>query len=670
LVLGAIERYSLPNGLQVIVVARAGVPVADVTLAVKTAAPDPLDKAGLTDFTAQMLRKGTQKRSADQIAEAIDFVGGMLDASADEDGTVLSCHARAKDAALCFDLVGDLAQRPTFPEKEMGEVRDQLNAAVEGAKDNPQALAAEHAANLFYGDDDPRGRPLSKRSIAAIDRAALVAFHKAWFAPNNAVLAISGDVDAKAVRGLVDRAFAAWKKHEVPASPARALKAPQGMAVRIVDKPDATQSSIVIAGPGIAHKSSDFYAVRLMNFALGGGGFSSRLMKVVRSDGGKTYGASSRYVVSRDPGPFYANTFTRTSETAQTLKLVLGEIERMRGHGPTAEELKAGKGQLIGGYGLKLETGQDLAHALVAAELVGLDRDYVEKYPERLAAVTLKDAAHAAASYLTPTALVVVGRAAEVKPMLAQAGLASPEVVAYTDPVSAAERKAAKLAKGGKPVTPAEAAAGKKLLGLALVAKGGAQLAKIKDLVLSGKGTMTLQGQTLPVTLQEFLVPGQSSREELSLGPMKMVQVFSDGRGFLKQGEQVKDMPAEMAAALKKSLWRDPNFILLHAGQPGAQVRGLKQVVEKGATYDAFEVISPEGESTRVLLDRKTHLIARLVYHENEKESADELADYKPEGGVAFPRRAVRTGGDGTKLEITYEKIELNPGLKPALFAK
>jgi hypothetical protein len=181
---------------------------------------------------------------------------------------------------------------------------------------------------------------------------------------------------------------------------------------------------------------------------------------------------------------------------------------------------------------------------------------------------------------------------------------------------------------------------------------------------------MTMQGQTLSVTLSEFVVPGRASREELSVGPVKMVQVFADGKGFMKQGDVVRDLPPEMTSAMQKGLWRDPNFILLHAGQPGASVRGLKPLSEKGVRYDVLEVTSPDGELTRILLDAKTHLIARLMYREDEKDSADELADYKPEGGVAFARKTTRTGAGGARLEISYDKIELNPGLEPKIFAK
>jgi len=255
---GAIVRFALPNGLRVLVVPRKSVPAIDVTLAVRVGdGANPLDKSGLAAFTAGMLRKGTAKRSSDQIAEAIDFVGGDLDTSTEEDATVIGCRARSKDLGLCLDLVSDVSQHPAFPEGEMSEIRDQLNADVEGSQDNPQALAARHAANLFFGDETPRGRPTSKRSIAAIDRAALVEFHKSWYAPNNAIMAISGDVDPRAIRAQVTRWFGAWKKQVVPKQPERPLPAPGKLSLRLVDKPDATQSTLVLVGPSNSGRTSN-----------------------------------------------------------------------------------------------------------------------------------------------------------------------------------------------------------------------------------------------------------------------------------------------------------------------------------------------------------------------------------------------------------------------------
>jgi zinc protease len=671
--LGQVERFTLPNGLSVLVVPRNNVPSIEYFLAVKAGGDnDPLAQVGVSQFTASMLRKGTAKRSADQIADAIDSIGGDLDASAGDDSTTIGCHARSKDATVCLDLLADVIEHPSFPEAEMTDVRNQLNAVVDQERDNPRALSAVHAANLYFGDDDIRGRPMSKRSIAAIDRKALIAFHKTWYAPNNALLAVSGDVDPKQLKAQLTKAFADWKKRPVPARVARKLpEARTKLAVRLVDKPDATQAQIILMGPGLAHAAPDYYANGLMNYTLGGGVFSSRLMKTVRSEGGKTYGVSSQFASGIDPGHFSVRTFTRTSETAATLQLVLDEIAKMRAGGPTQGELDAAKGHVIGGYGLHLETPSDVASALVGAELDGLDPKYVEEYPKRAEAVTVADAAKAAAAHLAPDTLVILGKADEIKPQLEKAGYPVEEVISYTDPVSAAERKADADDKAhAKAPSAKELAAGKKLLGLALNAKGSAALGKAKQITFHGKGTLTMQGQSLPVAIDQIVVPGHGLREEMEMGPMKIVKVLADGKGFMKQGDQVADMPPPIVEQAKKGLWRNADLILKNASDPGAVVRGLGSVTDGGATFDGLEVVAPDGEITRLLLDPKTHLIARLSYQHDQDRAEQEYTNYQPAAGVAIARSVKVAVGDKMKLELAYEKVEVAAAVSPSVFAR
>ena len=672
--LGAVSRAMLPSGMLLITVPRRQIPSVEVTMAIRVPeTAEAIDKTGVAAFTAAMLRKGTARRSADQISDAIDFVGGSLGAQAAGGGVYISCHARARELQLCLDLIGDVAMNANFPESEMAEARDELLSTVNGVKDNPMALAGWHAANVFYGDDDPRGRPMSKRSIEAIDRKALIEFRDKWFAPNNSLLAVSGDVDDKAVRAMINKSFAGWKKRTVPPvtdPPARPMATPvKALPVRLVDKPDATQSVLMVLGPGIRHADPSFYAVRLMNYGLGGGGFSSRLMKVVRSEGGKTYGVRSSFDAGREAGPFEASTFTRNAETAPTLKIVLEQIAKMRDGGPTEEELRAAKSNLIGGYGLRLETGSDLAEELIGSEIDGLDTKYVMEYPARLEAVTLKDAAQAAAHHLDPRALVVLGKASEVGPMLKKAGYSKIEVVSYLDPVSGAERKQA-LAQHATSaeVLPAQAMEGRRLLDLALQARGGqAALAKVQSLALTGKGTLSMQGQQVPVTVETRELRGKAMREDIDMGGMQISQVFADGKGYLKQGDKRMDMPPEMALEMQKAAFRDPNFIVLNALQPNAKLRGLLPVSDGGVSYDQLEVIAPDGDMFHLLLDPKTHQVVKMQYAAEGKQVHDELGDYRVVDGISWPFKFKHESGP-QKVEIAYDKIVVNPKLAPDTF--
>jgi zinc protease len=663
-----VTRFTLPNGLEVLVVSRHQVPAIDLLLAVKAGAVDePADKVGLSQFVASMLRKGTQKRTADQISDALDFVGASFDAEAGDLHSTLHCRARSRDLALCLDMTADVLEHATFPQSEMKEVHDQLLAGVEAIKDSPEELASQFGQNFYYGDEDPRGRAASKRSLAAIDRKSLVEFHKAWYAPNHAVLAVAGDVDPKTIKAQLTKAFAGWKKHPVPKQPELKLAVPAGLHVRLVDKPDATQAAIALLGPGIAHTAPDYYAVRLMSWALGSGVFSSRLMKVIRSEGGKTYSAHLGFGVGHFAEPWTASTFTRVAETASTVKLLIDTIEKMKTGGPTADELTDGKGNIVGGYGLRLETPTELAAVLLSSKLDGMDDKAVEEFPQRINAVTLANAAASAAAHLSATALTICGPAAQVKPQLEKAGFKVDEVLRYDEPISAMDRKlaAAELQKAGI-IAPAEAEAGQKLVAAALAAKGG-DLAKVTAIQMSGKGTMSMQGQQMQIAVEEFQVPGKAARQEISIGPMKMVQLLADGKAWMKQGDKVMELPADAAKGLQRGLLRDPNFIWLYVQKGLLKARGLAPVGDGAAKLDAVELIHPDGDKTEVLLDPKTHLIARFEFSEDGKTEKQSFSDYRAVNGIMIPHK-VSQSGEGGELQVTYDKVTLNPTLPASTF--
>ena len=563
---------------------------------------------------------------------------------------------------------------PAFPEGELGEIRDQLIAGVEQSRDNPGQLAQVHAANLYFGDDDGRGRPDSKRSIQAIDRATLVAFHSAWYHPNNSVLTISGDFEPKALRAALTKWFGGWKRGEAPKLLARGLPARGPMKIRLVDKPDATQAQIVVVGPGIKHADADLCATRLMNYTLGAGAFSSRLMKVVRSENAKTYGARSKFDTHREPGAFTATTFTREAEAASTIKLVLGEIERMQASGPSAAELVAAKSNMIGGYGLRFETGSDLARSLVIGELDGLPPDHVLKYPACLDAVTLPAVVQAARDHLAPQALVVLGNAKVLAPMLTAAKLAPTETIGYMEPISLAERKAiaeakAKEQKAAASATPAEVTEGKLLLELALKAKGAESIAKIADLHLNAVGSLTAEGQNMRIGFEGFYAPSRGQREDISMQGQVMSQVLDGAKAFAKVAMTAKDLPADQAAGMKRELWRNGNLVVLNAVAPMAKLRALPQVTVGKQKLDALQVVSPDGDTMRLLFDPQSHQLLRVIWTEDGKEEHQELSDYKAEGGISIARHIVMEG-EGHRVELTIDKVQINKGLPKETFAR
>jgi zinc protease len=446
LALPKIERWTMKNGLEVVVVPRKELPVVSFGVAIKAGAYDE-DKAtniGVSDFTAAMLRKGTEgrkKRSADEISRAIDSVGGSLDAQAGLESSSASCTVLAKDTGLCLELLSDILLHPTFPEIEMDEVREQMLAAIAARFDSPGELAEAHFDNQLYGEKNPHGWVLEAEDVPRLTRDKIVAFWKAFYRPNNALLAVAGDVDPARLRGELEKAFGKWPKADVPARPAFKMAALKSTRVLIVDKPDLTQTTILLGHRGLRHADPMWFPATLMNYVLGGSDFSSRLMTDVRSKRGLTYGISSSFGASLYDGAFLVSASTKNENVWQALVATVNQIRKMRNEGPTAEELAKGKGYYAGSYPFELQAAAGVANAIVGAELHGLGLDYVQKFALRMGAVDEAQAKEAAGTLLDPdnVLVVVVGRGDSIEPQIAPTGLRY-ERINFKDPISRATR--------------------------------------------------------------------------------------------------------------------------------------------------------------------------------------------------------------------------------------
>jgi hypothetical protein len=181
-------------------------------------------------------------------------------------------------------------------------------------------------------------------------------------------------------------------------------------------------------------------------------------------------------------------------------------------------------------------------------------------------------------------------------------------------------------------------------------------------------GTWSAQGQTSNANVQIRLIRGQAIRQDMDLGGQPIALVFADGKGVIHSGVRVMLMPPDAAAEMRKSLFRDEKFIVYNAAtDPNARVRGLKPEAAGGVTYDIVEVISPENDITRLWLDQKTHLVARMTYTEDGKPVTDELGDYRVVEGIKFPF-ATKHEAEIQKVEVSYKSIDVNPKLSPDLF--
>jgi zinc protease len=416
-------RFVTDNGMTVLVLEQHALPIVQLHALVKVgSAQDPADKAGLANLVLSLLDEGTTSRTAEQIAEQIEFVGGALAAKAGEDFTTVSVRVLTKDRKLGFTLLSDVLQHPVFPEKEFKRVRSQILGEILSEKDQPDLVAAK-AFNQLVFDGHPYSWPVNgtERSLLTIKRADVQQFYAREYLPNQTILAIVGDVTIDEARTLVAKHFGVWKRGNAPPRPAATSPPIDKPAVKLIDK-DLTQATIMLGHLGISRTNPDFYAVQVMNYILGAGGFSSRLMDSIRDNQGLAYGVASLFDANLMPGAFLVNLQTRNETANKAIRAVLAELKGMVEKPATDEELADAKAYLIGSFPLRLDTTAKLADVLSQVEFFGLGLDYFTQYPGLIAKVTKEDVLRVAKQYLHPDqyALVVVATLAQAKINLEQ----------------------------------------------------------------------------------------------------------------------------------------------------------------------------------------------------------------------------------------------------------
>lgn len=405
-------RFVEPNGLTVLVLEQHALPILQLHALVKVgSAQDQPEKAGLANLVSSLLDEGTTTRSATQIAGQIDFVGGSLATRAGEDFTTASAKVLAKDTDLGFDLLADILLRPAFAEPEVERIRNLILGEIQSQKDEPGMVAGK-AFNQLVFEGHPYRWPVNgtEETIVGISREDIRHFHAAEYLPNQTILAIVGDITVEETRRLVAKHFGAWKRGTPPPRPGSRASPIEKPVTKFIEK-DLTQATIMVGHLGISRMNPDFYAVSVMNYILGAGGFSSRLMESIRDKQGLAYGVMSTFEANLMPGAFAVSLQTRNETANQALASVLSELKGIREAPVSDQELAEAKAYLIGSFPLRLDTTQKLAQVLSLVEFFGLGLDYFTQYPRWIERVTKDDVFRVAQQYLHPDryALVLVG---------------------------------------------------------------------------------------------------------------------------------------------------------------------------------------------------------------------------------------------------------------------
>jgi len=412
------RRTTLSNGLTLIVSERPRLPTIHLQVLVRAGSVlDLPHQSGLANLVAELLPQGSTQRDAVQISREIETVGGSLSSSAEADYSALSLSILRKDLPLGLSILSDILLNPGFTPREMERKVSELKARFKRMEEDPRQVARWTFAKKLFGSHPyappPEGSP---DTLSTLTREDILQFFQSAYRANNACLVMVGQITLEEGERMIEEYFKAWQPGPVPSvEPAQ----PPALAKPVIEKIDRpiTQANIIWGHLGIARDNPDYYALQVMNYILGGGGFVSRLVDTIRDNLGLTYGIVSFFDARKYPGAFSIALETKNKNANQALEEIQKELKTFLEKGVSATELAEAKAYLTGSFPLRMDTNAKLVRLLSAMELYGLGMDFPEKYSQRINQVTAEEVLRMARTYLHPDKflLVVVGDQKEIK---------------------------------------------------------------------------------------------------------------------------------------------------------------------------------------------------------------------------------------------------------------
>ncbi len=674
---------TLPNGLRVFVVSDHREPAVAARLVILSAGSiqDPAGMPGVASMTASLLTQGTAKRSAKEIAESIDFVGGTLEAKAGRDATTVTLDVVKKDLSVGMDLLSDVVLHPSFRGEELDRQRQQLLSDLEVQYSDPNYLATLAFARTLYGSS-PYGMPEQGTPVTVkkLQREDFVKFHDANYAPNQAVLGFAGDITPEDAFAIAEKYFGGWPRVDVASATPPAPSNLTANHVWLIDKPDAVQTQIRIGRIAIRRADADFLPLDVTNHIFGGS-YNSRLNTEVRIKKGLTYGASSSFTPHRYTGSLAVETYTRTEATVDATKLVMDLLTGMSQGRISQKELDFARDYLAGVYPIETETAEQVADRVLTVAAFDLPADFNQTYPEKIRATSLEQVQATARKYFTTNGLdiVLVGNAGAFRDALKkeftgaefteipfnQVNVLSPTLRASQQSTSAAPAPAA---------TPESLEQGKQILLAAVQAAGGDALQSVATLGFSENGTLhNPRGDRQLAVTWKVAYPDRSYGE-VTLGPTTIDQVCDGKSSWLKFPDGIRDT-TDMIGEFKRGITLFGGgwglYQQVFAGKITGQAIGEEEIGGKKTLGVA--VSGPFG-AVKLYFDSTTHLLAAARYQSasdhGPSDNEQHWSDYRTVEGRQFAY-ATDTVRDGVQLfDSTIQSVQINPKVDDGLFVK
>jgi zinc protease len=413
-----IKRMTLSNGAVLLVSPSHQLPMVTISIAFDAGSRrDPQGKAGLAALAADSLTQGTKDLSEKQFNEKVDFMGSSIGISADRDYSVAGMTSLSKYLNDTFTLMAAALANPGLRDSDIQRRQAETVAAIKAEEEQPGYVAAVTFDKMIFGGS-PYGHPTAgtAESVAKLTPDDVRSFYHDHYKLGSAIIAVTGDVDTDTIKGLIEKDLSGIAGTVPAQTEPPAPVVASGLHPNLIDR-NVAQATILLGSGGIARSNPDFYKIKVMDYILGAGGFSSRLVKVVRSKAGLAYSVTSAFETGKFPGAFIVSVQTKNKTANEAISLILQQLREIQEKPVSDDELEGAKKFLIGSFPLTIDRQSEITSFMLGIEVYGLGLDYADRYPKLIGAVTKEDVQDVARKYLHPDALdlVVVANQGEAK---------------------------------------------------------------------------------------------------------------------------------------------------------------------------------------------------------------------------------------------------------------
>ncbi|RBW59898.1 insulinase family protein [Tenacibaculum sp. E3R01] len=643
--LGKPKKFTLKNGLQVLVVENHKLPRVSVTLDIDNPPMAHGSKAGVEGFVGGMLGTGTTNMSKENFDKKVDYLGARISFGSES----AFASSLSKYFPEVLKLMADAAFNPVFTQEEFDK---QMKQSLDGIKSNDKsvtAIAGRVERLLTYGKSHPYGEFTSEETLKNIKLQDVKSLYSKVFKPNNAYLVVIGDVDFRSIKKQITSLFGKWKKGEMAFKSLPEVKNVETTEINFINMPNAVQSEVAIVNTvDLKMGDKDFYAALLANQILGGGG-TGRLYKNLREDKGYTYGAYSRIGASRYASRFKASASVRNMVTDSAIVETMKEINKIRYQKATQKELDIAKAKYLGNFVKAVERPSTVANYALNILQNNLSKDYYKNYLANINAVTLDDVQKAAIKYFkaNKARIVITGKGIDVLKNLEKGDYK----INYFD-------------KNGNPTTkpamslpiPSGVSTSTVIDNYYKAIGGKDKIATVKTLKLSSDATV--QGMKLNL-VQKTAAPNKSLTLVSMMGNTMQKIVFDGTKGYQEARGQRKELSGESLDEVKNT---SAPF------SDEAYRNGKLDRIEPIDGKNAYVIKSGKSE---IFYDMKTGFKLKEVKTvkgpQGEMKVPVLYSDYKEVNGIKFPHKMIQTMGP-MKMEFITKEVKINEGVSDADF--